>query len=181
MLDAFEKKTRADADTFTAEEIEALPRFQPKDGGSFLVIAECGMAVGGQVAPMHLVDTLRKHPGARVFQTTYEDCWRCRRRRHDLMQTEYGRTLFSRSFDYVRDSDTYWCNSCQGTGCLAEDHAKAVERYGIITWEMRAKALSNEELAAEMRKAQAPLYEYTGDNFPKNTILAEASRRLVAA
>jgi hypothetical protein len=158
----------------TEQELRDLHFNKPKRYYILLTQAE-RMIIARSVWDKHLNDHLDKHGqvGVIVYNEIYEPCSKCRDARVAIAKRKYD--FFHRDeINYGRDSDDYWCNSCQGTTWQIVPTADLVEPLNILTVEAKLRSLSpaefNQILMTPVYALKWPYYE--------GVVKAEALRRL---
>lgn len=184
-LDAMDRRIIADANTIPPEVTEALPRLDLKlrYGTTFIVLTMERMVVQRGVVPMHLAEVLGRHDGVLVYKDRYVDCPHCRRQRLGIVERHegYSRERLIELLGRWREDDTYWCNSCQGIGWHLEPWEDVIARLDILTWDEKARRLTNPELRAAIEGHDRIRWRTLGEGWPIEILTAEAARRLEAA
>lgn len=171
-----ERRRVADADLIPADEIEALPRLPLTDryGMTYVGVSAEGMMIGRSIPHFQLSGYLEKHDGVTFHRERHIDCPHCRRDRQAFKKRHAGldaEELVSR-LKADKANDGYWCNHCQGIGWQIEPWEACVERLGLVTWAMKAGALSTEDLTALSQQTEWK------SGWPKSVLTAEMAARL---
>jgi hypothetical protein len=135
------------------------------------------MVISRNVYDGHLVGLLNKPGNAKagtiVYAERYVDCHHCRERRIDVFKRKP--TFFHRpEISYGRDSDDYWCNTCQGSGWITAPLQQIVDELNIRTVEQQLQSLSSEEFTEILL---TPVYSWP---YAEHYIKQEAARRMAS-
>lgn len=168
----------------TPEEINELPRLEPRYGGTYLLLNSERFLIRRGVPDFQLGDEMRAHvtqdEAVMVFKDSHVDCPRCRTQRHALAKAHPNlvrKTLVER-LRARRDGETYWCNDCQATGWVLEPLVDAIVRYDIMTWERVVAKLTDAQLKEALASASDMNFRLYKKGYPPAVLAAEAAKRL---